>query len=391
MTHTIRYFTGIALIFASANALATLSHVFVSNNGDKSMSVLECVTSNGKEPITCKERERLDTSQINVNSSWPANQYQGHPAWWWTGLSGQIVGLKAKTRATPLLKDKNRVYVDTYTIPGRPDSGSNFIGIMPDGRTAWNSAREVDRIQEIDTDPDSPTFGTILTSLYVPDLYPPTGENETRGAARPCDATISPDGRYFFEPDLWGESMTVVDTQHKSIIHQVIPPRLNPEETISPFMATTNGDIVLVENFEDGGTYDVWDVSVLPNEPVHLKKLTRDNDGLGLAPLTSEFTPDGKHAYLIMNGLDSEDAPPELASRLDVLDVMPESDTYLEIVESIALPTNCGAHTGDFSSDGRYFFVNCSRADSVAVVDNDKLQTLFAIPVGDGPRGVIVR
>jgi DNA-binding beta-propeller fold protein YncE len=365
--------------------------VFVSNNGDKTMSVLECVTSNGKEPISCKERERLDTSQISVNSSWPANQYQGHPAWWWTGLSGQVVGLKAKTRAAPLEKDKNRVYVDTYTVPGRPDSGSNFIGIMPDGRTAWNAAREVDRIQEIDTDPDSPTFGTILTSLYVPDQYPPSAETGTRGAARPCDATISPDGRYFFEPDLWGESMTLVDTQQKSIIHQVIPPRLDAESTISPFMATTNGNIVLVENFEDGGTYDVWDVSVLPNEPVHVKKLSRGNDGLGLAPMTSEFTPDGKHAYLIMNGLDSDDAPAELASRLDVLDVMPESATYLDVVKSITLPVNCGAHTGDFSSDGRYFFVNCSRADSVAVVDNDKLQTLFAIPVGDGPRGIIVR
>ena len=391
MIHPIRYFTGMVLILLSGSALATVSHVFVSNNGDKTMSVLECVTSNGKNPITCKERERIDTSQINVNSSWPANQYKGRPAWWWTGLSGQIVGLKAKTRATPLLKDENRVYVDTYTIPGRPDSGSNFIGIMPDGRTAWNAAREVDQIQEIDTDPDSPTFGTILTSLHVPDQYPPTGETETRGAARPCDATISPDGRYFFEPDLWGESMTVVDTQQKSIIHQVIPPRLDPEEIVSPFMATTNGNIVLVENFEDGGTYDVWDVSVLPNEPVHLKKLSRDNDGLGLAPLTSEFTPDGKHAYLIMNGFDSEDAPPELASRLDVLDVMPESSTYLEIVKSVELPTNCGAHTGDFSNDGRYFFVNCSRADSVAVVDNDTLETLFAIAVGDGPRGIVVR
>ena len=67
MSNTIRYCTGIALIFASTSALATVSHVFVSNNGDKTMSVLQCVTSNGKEPIKCKERERLDTSQINVN------------------------------------------------------------------------------------------------------------------------------------------------------------------------------------------------------------------------------------------------------------------------------------------------------------------------------------
>lgn len=391
MTHTLRCLTGIALTFTSATVLATVSHVFVSNNGDKTMSVLQCVTSNGKEPIKCEERERLDVSEINVNSSWPANQYRGRPAWWWTGLNGQVVGLKATTSATPLLKDKNRVYVDTYTIPGRPDTGANFIGIMPDGRTAWNSAREVDRIQEIDTDPGSPTFGTILNSIFVPDLYPPSSETPSNGAARPCDATISPDGRYFFEPDLWGESLTVVDTEQKTILHQVMPPRADPESTVSPFMATTDGNIVLVENFEDGGTYDVWDVSVLPNEPVHVKKLTRDDDGLGLGPQTSEFTPDGKYAYLIMNGMDSDVAPPALASRLDVLDVMPESSKYLEIVKSITLPANCGAHTGDFSNDGRYFFVNCSRADSVAVVDNETQQTVLEIPVGDQPRGIVTR
>jgi YVTN family beta-propeller protein len=391
MAHILRCLTGIALSLTSATVLATVSHVFVSNNGDKTMSVLQCVTSNGTEPIQCKERERLDTSQINVNSSWPANQYQGRPAWWWTGLSGQVVGLKAKSTATPLLDENNRVYVDTHVIPGRPETGANFIGIMPDGRTAWNSAREVDRIQEIDTDPDSPTFGTILTSLYVPDQYPPTAETPANGAARPCDATISPDGRYFFEPDLWGESLTVVDTQQKAIIHQVMPPRADPESVVSPFMATTNGNIVLVENFEDGGTYDVWDVTGLPNEPVHVKKLTRSGDGLGLGPQTSEFTPDGKYAYLIMNGTDSDVAPPELASRLDVLDVMPGSTKYLEIVKSITLPTNCGAHTGDFSNDGRYFFVNCSRADSVAVVDNETQQAVLEIPVGHGPRGIITR
>ena len=83
MTHYIRYFTGIALIFASAGALATVSHVFVSNNGDKTMSVLQCVTSNGKEPITCKERERIDASQINVNSSWPGRDSRIHGSQHW--------------------------------------------------------------------------------------------------------------------------------------------------------------------------------------------------------------------------------------------------------------------------------------------------------------------
>jgi DNA-binding beta-propeller fold protein YncE len=272
----------------------------------------------------------------------------------------------------------------------RPDGGSNFIGIMPDGRTAWNSAREVDRIQEIDTDPDSPTFGTILNEIALPDKDPSTPETPTLGAARPCDATITPDGRFMMEPDLGGESLTIVDIETKQIIHQVTPPAAIPGEKVLPFMSTTNGKIVLVENLEGDNTYDVWDVSVLPSEPLHLKKITRA-DGLGLDAQTSEFTPDGYFAYLIMRGDPDAAAGTADASRIDVLDVVATSPTYLEIVNSIELPASCFASTGDFSNDGRYFFVNCNRRDEVVVVDNHGQTAVESIAVGIGPRGVVVR
>jgi len=377
-----------AAFAASLPAFAGVSHVFVSNEGDDTLSIISCVTSNGKNPITCKEKERMD---VGFGTSWPANQYDGHPAWWWTGLSGEVIGIKAKASLSPLKNPGNIVTVDTYDISGRPDSGSNFIGISPDGRTAWNSAREVDRIQEIDTDPDSPSFGTILYEIPVPDLDTDSGETTTRGAARPCDATITPDGRYFLEPDLGGESLTIVDTVTKQIIYQVLPPLADGSDKVMPFMATTNGKIVLVENLELDNTYDVWDVSGLPAEPVHLKKLTQQADGLGVNAQTSEFTPDGRYAFLIMNGVANAAPASADASRLDVLDVMDGSATYLQIVNHIELPMNCRAHTGDFSNDGRYFFVNCSGRDEVAVVDSQALNVVASIAVGAGPRGVVVR
>lgn len=389
----IKKMTGVlvgSLAFAiSLSASAGVSHVFVSNTVDQTLSLIRCVTSNGKKPIKCVEKDRQD---VGFGTSWPANQYRGHPAWWWSGLSGQVIGIKAKASLSPLKNEDKIVYVDTYDVPGRPDSGSNFIGIMPDGRTAWNSAREVDRIQEIDIDPDSPSFGTILNEIPVPDLDPDSAETPSLGAARPCDATITPDGRYFFEPDLAGESLTVVDTQSKEIIYQVQPPKVIADEKVLPFMATTNGKIVLVENFElDGGTYDIWDVSNLPDEPpLHVKKLTPD-DGLGLDAQTSEFTPDGRYAYLIMRGDPSVPADSPDASRIDVLDVDDSSPTYLEIVNSIELPQGCFASTGDFSNDGRYFFVNCNRRDELNVIDNSTQQVVASVPVGLGPRGVVVR
>ena len=371
----------------SVPALADVSHVFVSNTGDQTMSLIRCVTAKGSGKIKCDEKDRMD---VGFGTSWPANQYDGHPAWWWSGLSGRVIGVKAKASLSPLKQAGNIVEVDTYDVPGRPDGGANFIGIMPDGRTAWNSAREVDLIQEIDTDPDSPSFGTVLTSIQVPDLDPESAATPTRGAARPCDATITPDGRFFLEPDLAGESLTVVDIQARAIIHQVQAPQAIPGEKVLPFMSTTNGKIVLVENLEGDNTYDIWDISDLPAEPLHLKKLTR-TEGLGLDAQTSEFTPDGLHAYLILRGDPAVSPGHADASRVDVLDVVKDSPTYLQIVNSIELPQSCFASTGDFSKDGRYFFVNCNRRDELVVIDSQTQATVASIPTGIGPRGVVVR
>ena len=382
--------SSVALV-ASLSAFAGVSHVFVSNSGDDTMSLIRCETSNDRHSIKCVEKDRMD---VGFGTSWPANQYQGHPAWWWTGLGGEVVAIKAKASLSPLKNANHIVTVDTYDLPGAPvktGSRSNFIGISPDGHSAWNSAREIDEIQEIIADPDNPNFGTIAQRIPVPDMDPATGPTGSNGAARPCDATMTPDGRYFMEPDLGGESMTVVDTETKQIIYQVLPPLADGSDKVLPFMATTNGKITLVENLELDNTYDIWDVSNLPDEPVHLKKLTQTDDGLGVNAQTSEFTPDGQYAYLIMNGVADADPASADASRLDVLDVADDSPTYLTIVNHIELPMNCRAHTGDFSNDGRFFFVNCSGRDEVAVVDSLSQSVVTSVAVGAGPRGVIVR
>ena len=90
-----------------------------------------------------------------------------------------------------------------------------------------------------------------------------------------------------------------------------------------------------------------------------------------------------------MNG--SPNPEPGDESRLDVLDVDETSGTYLQILGSIALPDNCRASNGDFSNDGRFFFVNCNGADSVAVVDTETGAVVTTVPVGPSPRGLVVR
>ncbi|MDH3981167.1 MAG: hypothetical protein OEU91_11720 [Gammaproteobacteria bacterium] len=365
------------------------SNIFVSVTGNNSMSVVRCKATNGggnagppgNDGVSCRES---DNQAVGFRTSWPANQYEGEEDWWWSGLSGEVIGLKASKSAKPLTKAENRIIVDTYTyagVPaGLPTSGSNFIGVSPKGKTAWNSAREIDEIQEIDIDPDSATFGQILTHIPVPlsaDAGPGTA---TRGKMRPCDMSITPDNKYLWEPDIGGETVTGVDIGAKSVMAQITLPRENPANRVIPFMLTTNGTVALVENFEAPfGTESIIDVTD-PANPVHLKKLTQA-DGLGVTPMTSEFTPDGKYAYIIVNG------SPSIAGGINVLDL----DT-LQISKTIALPAGCRPHTGDFTNDDDYFVVNCSGTGSVAVISNELLEVVQEVALsGTSPRGVVTR
>lgn len=357
--------------------------IFITND-DGSISLIERV----------HERFGMDykeTGQVQVGlvgPHWPANQYEGNPNWWWVGVpTGSVRGFKAKPNAplSDLAKAENQMNVNTYTydgVPaGLPTQGESFAGVTPNGKQVWNAAREIDEIQEIDSDPHSPTFGQILTHIKVPLSAFAGSGSATQGKMRPCDMSITPNGKFLFEPDLGGETVTAVDIHHKQVVSQL---QLQPTvagEKVRPFMLSTNGKLALVESLEGQGQYVVLDVSD-PRHMRQIKSLTQA-DGLGIRPITNEFSPDGKYAYLITNG--SPSMPP-------VISVLDLSD--LQIVNNIALANNCNPFAGDFSKDGRHFFVACSGNNTVAVI-NTQLQVLEQEVAVSGdnplPRGVIVR
>lgn len=326
------------------------------------------------------EAERVEAGLISAQ--WPANQYVGSTHWWWVGqTNGTVRGMEFR-REKPLqsmVDDPARsVTVDTYITPGRPDVGANFAGVMPNGKTVWNAAREVDEIQEIDADPDSATFGQVLARIEVTPSIMAGQPTAAIGSMRPCDMSISPDGKFLFEPDLGGETVTAVDIRTKQIAHQLLLEPLVAGTRMRPFMLTTNGRIALVENLE--GTYSVIDVSN-PYNMIEIKRLTQA-DGVGVSPQTSEFTPDGKYAYLIANG------SPSVPGVVSVLDL-----ATLTIGRQIQLPQNCRPHAGDFSRDGRHFFVNCANAHSLAVIDTQTQSLAQNVQFAGNPtpRGVLVR
>jgi DNA-binding beta-propeller fold protein YncE len=356
------------------------SHIFISNR-DSSMSMVRCKVKDGEGNISCEEKQN---EAVSFRYSWPANQYRGNKNWWWAGLGGKVLAMKTRKNVIPLTDAKNLMEVNTYTyagVPaGLPTNGANFIGVSPDGKTAWNSAREIDEIQEIDADPESPTFGQILTHITVPLSADAGSGSASRGKMRPCDMSITPDGKYLWEPDIGGETVTGVDIKGKTVIAQITLPRENPANRVVPFMLTTNGKIALVENFEGPtGSESIIDVSD-PENPVHLKKLTAA-DGLGITPMTSEFTPDGKYAYIITNG------SPSTPGAIEVLNLK-----TLQLDKKIALPNGCRPHTGDFTNDGNFFVVNCSGTNTVAVVSNKLQEVVQNVALsGVTPRGITVR
>jgi DNA-binding beta-propeller fold protein YncE len=190
--------------------------------------------------------------------------------------------------------------------------------------------------------------------------------------------SITPDGKYLFEPDLGGETVTAVDIRNRQVIGQLLLVPLVPGTRVRPFMLTTNGKIALVENQE--GTYAVIDVTD-PYNIYEIKRLTRA-DGVGVSPQTSEFTPDGKYAFLIANG------SPSVPGVVSVLDL-----ATLTIPKQISMPLGCRPHAGDFSRDGQHFFVNCSGSNSVAVIDTESQSLVQNVTLADNvtPRGVITR
>ena len=97
--------------------------------------------------------------------------------------------------------------------------------------------------------------------------------------------------------------------------------------------------------------------------------------------MTSEFTPDGKYAYIIVNG------SPSVPGGINVLDL-----NTLQLTKTIALPAGCRPHTGDFTNDDGYFVVNCSGNGSVAIISNELQEVVQEVALsGTSPRGVVTR
>lgn len=323
--------------------------VFVFNTGDGSVSVVDAAAD---EPAV------VETRAAGVTSSFPSNQFSPRlvdrpDAHLWVNADRGVRALAAGS-----LSEVTRVGTD---------SGANWLERTPDGAHLLVSAREPAHTQyRVDADPDSESFGEVTGEI---NRTPEGGRGRNEGPG-PCDVTVHPDGEVAYVPDLFGDTLTVLDVEAFEVATQV---EVSPVGSgpAAPWMGTAawDGETLLVEHDEgETGTESIWDVSD-PLEPRERVRLTAE-DGLGERPLTSEVGPDSETGYVFTPG----------SNDLTVLDLAAG-----EVVDRLDLGGS--AFVGTWGPDRERLYVPVQTADEVAVVDHAAVEVTARLEVGPRPYG----
>ncbi|WP_135536928.1 hypothetical protein [Halostella pelagica] len=322
--------------------------VFVFNTGDKTISIVDVASD-----------EVVATTQSRLTASFPSNQYaptltaeETDPLW---------LNVDEGVRALEVGSLSTVAAVETGT-------GANWQEVTPDGRHLVVSAREPSHAQyRVDADPGSDSFGDVTATIDRTDEGG-RGDNDGPG---PCDVTIHPGGEYAYVPDLYGDTLTVVDIEAFEIETQVEVDPVESGTAPAPWMGTAAGDgeTLLVENNEgETGTESIWDVSD-PASPTEVTRLTSD-DGLGSLPLTSEIGPDSAVGYVFTP--ETED--------ISVIDIE---------AGAVAGRIDLGgkAFVGTWDPAHEKLYVPVQTADEVAVVDHAARAVTETLDVGPDPYG----
>jgi YVTN family beta-propeller protein len=323
------------------------STVFVFNTGDGTISLIDTETD-----------EVVETRHVGLSSSFPSNQY-----------TPQLTAAATDTLWLNVDRGIRGLTVGSLDETARLETGSgaNWLEQTPDGAHLIVSARDpTHTLYRLDADPESSTFGEVTGEL---DRTSEGGRGDNEGPG-PCDVTIHPDGQYAYVPDLFGDTLTVVDISSFEIETQI---NVDPigEAPAEPWMGTVSWDgaRLLVEHNEgETGTESIWDTSD-PANPEEIARLTVD-DGLGERPLTSEIGPDSAVGYVFTPGTND----------VTVIDLIAG-----EVVDR--LDVGGSAFVGTWGPAREQLYVPVQTANEVAVIDHASREVSTRIAVGDSPYG----
>ncbi|GGI94396.1 hypothetical protein GCM10008995_00770 [Halobellus salinus] len=322
--------------------------VYVFNTGDMTVSVIDTDAD-----------DVVATTYLGATASFPSNQYL--PGLLTDGDDVVWLNVDRGVRAVTAGSLSEVASLDT-------GSGANWQEVTPDGKHLVVSAREPAHTQyRVDADPTSDTFGEVTAEL---DRTDEGGRGDTDGPG-PCDVSIHPDGQYAYVPDIFGDTLTVIDYEDFGIVTQVSVDPDADADAVAPWMNTVawDGNTLLVENSGgDTGTESIWDVSD-PEAPEEVVRLTAD-DGLGARPLTSEIGPDSEFGYVFTPGSDDvtviDLAAREVAGRIDL---------------------GGSGFVGTWGPAREKLYVPVQSDDEVKVIDHAERAVAGTIPVGSKPYG----
>lgn len=328
---------------------AAAETIFVFNTEDMTVSIIDAATD-----------EVVATPHIGLTSSFPSNQF-----------TPQLIDAPNEALWLNVDQGVRALEVGSLSEIASLDTGSgaNWLELTPDGKHLVVSAREPAHTQyRIDADPASDSFGEVTATI---DRTDEGGRGDQDGPG-PCDVTVHPDGEYAYVPDLFGDTLSVIDIEAFELANQISVDPIGDADAVQPFMDTEawNGDVLLVENLEgETGTESIWDTSD-PANPTERVRLTSD-DGLGDGPLTSEIGPDSQTGYVFTP--DSND--------VTVIDLAAG-----EVIDRIDLGGK--AFVGTWGPSRERLYVSVQTNDEVAAIDHASGEITATISVGSMPYGV---
>ncbi|MFC6722298.1 hypothetical protein [Halobacteriaceae bacterium SHR40] len=333
---------------SGSGEVVTRPTMFVFNTGDGTVNLVDVETDSV-----------VETRSLGMTASFPSNQFSPQltdrpedPLW---------LNVDDGVRAVSTGPLEELAEIET-------GSGANWQEQTPDGSHLVVSTREPAHRQfKIDADRDSDSFGEV-TGEIERGSEGGRGDNDGPG---PCDVTIHPDGEYAYVPDLFGDTLTVLDIEAFEIVNQIDVESADGAAP-APWMGTAawDGQRLLVEhNNGSVGSESIWDLSD-PTEPVEQSRLVPE-DGLGEGPLTSEIGPDSEFGYVFTPGTND----------VSVIDLAAgEVDGRLDLDGSVFV--------GSWDPDRTKLYVPVQTSGEVAVIDSEQREIVDTIAVGPEPYGV---
>lgn len=308
-------------------------------------------------------RAVLATLPLAGAFSFPATRWAFERDLIWSGLPA---GPNDAVRAFRLATGE-----EVVTFP--TGSSQNYTEISRDGRYVLVAARFEDTFYQLGADPDRSDFGAEVARLA------------TYEGASPCDVTIHPDGVFAYVPDRGGDTLSVLRLDPLERV-QSVQVANTLDAPLEPYMATVSptGRHLLVENAvvrggSQSGSESIFDLSD-PADPVEVARLGPEQ-GMGLGPLTSEITPDGRWGLVVCRD----------SSSVAVIDMrLQRVETTVELPEGSNPLTGTfvfGADDGDRAGD--VFFVPLPGRDAVAAISVPEFEILDLIAVGARPQGAV--